>query len=52
MIPRRGLWKRDPLSPYLFIICAEVLSSLIWAKESLGHIHGCRIAHEAPTVGL
>ena len=50
VIPRRGIRQGDPLSPYLFIICAKALSSLIRAKESSGHIHGCRIAHGAPTI--
>lgn len=48
--PQRGIRQGDPISPYLYILCAEGLSSIIKRNEVVGFIHGCRIARGAPTI--
>lgn len=48
--PSRGIRQGDPLSPYLFILCAEGLSALIKRYEGLGWLHGVRVARNAPTI--
>jgi len=50
IIPGRGLRQGDPLSPYLFIICAKDLSALIRNAESRGDLQGVRICRSAPRV--
>ncbi|XP_074288026.1 uncharacterized protein LOC141613185 [Silene latifolia] len=48
--PSRGLRQGDPLSPYLFILCAEVLSWLMRRAVENNSLHGIRIVPRAPFV--
>jgi len=50
IVPSRGLRQGDPLSPYLFILCAEGLSALIQDAEGRSDISGTRICNGAPIV--
>lgn len=48
--PNRGLRQGDPISPYLFILCAEVFSHLLRKAEERGALRGIRIAATAPSI--
>ncbi|XP_062170581.1 secreted RxLR effector protein 78-like [Alnus glutinosa] len=48
--PSRGIRQRDPISPYLFIICAEALSALISRAEQRGAISGMPSSPRGPKI--
>ncbi|KAL5560757.1 hypothetical protein UlMin_036968 [Ulmus minor] len=50
LFPTRGLHQGDPLSPYLFLLCAEGLSSLFHHFEAAGRIQGMRCGRNGPTI--
>lgn len=48
--PDRGLRQGDPLFPYFFILCANVLFGVIHKEVSSGTIHGLKVARSAPPI--
>ncbi|XP_059428542.1 uncharacterized protein LOC132162311 [Corylus avellana] len=46
--PSRGLWQGDPLSPYLFLLCAESLSALLTRAEKTGVLTGVPTSKKGP----
>ncbi|KAK6149902.1 hypothetical protein DH2020_017427 [Rehmannia glutinosa] len=48
--PSRGLRQGDPLSPYLFVLCSQGLSSMFTENMRQGNIHGVKIAPRCPSI--
>ncbi|XP_013739997.1 uncharacterized protein LOC106442922 [Brassica napus] len=50
VLPSRGLRQGDPLSPYLFILCTEVLSGLCNQARDRGTLAGIKVARGCPAI--
>ncbi|XP_071923241.1 uncharacterized protein [Coffea arabica] len=48
--PSRGIRQGDPLSPYLFLLCSEGLSSLLQKAKIDKELTGIKICRKAPTI--
>ena len=50
ILPTRGLRQGDPLSPYLFLLCAEGFSALLAKSKEKGRIKGVAVCRNAPCI--
>ena len=49
-IPQRGLRQGDPLSPYLFLLCAEGFSTMLYDAGQRRSLKGIKICCGAPSI--
>ena len=50
VVPSRGIRQGDPLSPYIFIMCSEVLSGLCNRAQEEGSLQGLQVARGCPRI--
>ena len=50
VVPSKGIRQGDPISPYLFLLCTEGLSSLLLHKENRGELHGIKNGRLGPPI--
>jgi hypothetical protein len=49
-VPIKGQRQRDPISPYLFLLCTEGLSCLLKKKEAEGKLKGVKNGNSGPAI--
>ena len=47
-VPQRGIRQDDPLFPYIFILCQNILSMLLFEAESCNKIQVIKISRGSP----
>lgn len=50
IVPERGIRQGDPLSPFLFILCAEALVNIMNRTELNGDITGIKLTRSCPSI--
>lgn len=50
IVPNRGLRQGDPISPYLFLLCAEGFGALLKKAHHDNVVHGVAISRNAPMI--
>ena len=50
IIPTHGLWQGDPLTPYLFLLCAEGLSTLLNKATQRNDLKGLAASTRGPRI--
>ncbi|XP_021747144.1 uncharacterized protein LOC110712994 [Chenopodium quinoa] len=48
--PNCGLRQGDPLSPYLFIFCMDILSRMLTLAEDINHLKGLSVSRRSPSI--